>query len=142
VQYADRLFGDFIAALKGSGAYNEAVIIMTADHGLRLGRVRGSETSVDQLMTHIPLIVRAPGLIPGRSAVAYQHTDFGSVVFSLLSSDEGPDGRSGVAFESVRGRQRSFLVADKWQFVETHDTQWVYEEVASSGSRSLTGEHR
>jgi hypothetical protein len=68
LMYVDRLLGETIAALEAEGVYDDAVVVVTADHGVsfRPGvnqRLLQPE-NVGEILS-IPLIIKAPGLEPG-----------------------------------------------------------------------------
>ncbi len=63
---SDALFAKFIADLKQMGLYETSVVAVVSDHGDQFyehGSVGHGDT-VYQELTHVPLIVRAPGLMP------------------------------------------------------------------------------
>jgi hypothetical protein len=66
LQYADRLLGETLDALRASGTYDESLIVLTADHGVSfapdsvgrgMGHVEGSPAEV----LWVPTFVKAPG---------------------------------------------------------------------------------
>lgn len=59
--YADWALGEFIAAAKKSGYYDNTIFILTADH---VSGFAGKSSDVPSLH-HVPLLVIAPGLKPG-----------------------------------------------------------------------------
>lgn len=66
VGYADRLVGDLIAHLRSTGAYDTALVIITADHGAshREGRRRRQPRPEQQNLSdilHVPLFIKLPG---------------------------------------------------------------------------------
>ncbi len=66
VGYADRLVGDLIARLRSTGAYDDALVIITSDHGAsyREGRrrrePRPSQKNLSDIL-HVPLFIKLPG---------------------------------------------------------------------------------
>ena len=63
IAYADFALGHFIATLKKSGAYQNAIIIIVGDHGEGLGE-HGEDTHglfLYDSTLHVPLIVKTPG---------------------------------------------------------------------------------
>jgi len=63
---SDALFAGFIADLKKMGVYDTSAVIVVSDHGDQFyehGSVGHGDT-VYQELTHVPLIIRAPGLLP------------------------------------------------------------------------------
>jgi choline-sulfatase len=66
ITQADALFGAFVADLKTRGIYDSSAVIVVSDHGDEFwehGDV-GHAQGVYQELTHIPLIMRMPGLFP------------------------------------------------------------------------------
>jgi hypothetical protein len=70
VAHMDHCFGDFIAALKKSGMYDNSIIIVTADHGDSLGeRGRwGHAYTIYPEIVRVPLIVHLPPAMKARVA--------------------------------------------------------------------------
>ncbi|HUW23161.1 MAG TPA: sulfatase [bacterium] len=68
INYVDDEIGELVKRLKKLNIFNNSVIIITADHGERLGergRVgHGGEAS--RIVTHVPLIMRVPGICQGK----------------------------------------------------------------------------
>ena len=69
VQFADRLLGDMVQRLRATGLYDDALVVVTADHGasLRPGlpfRQPTAETFAE--IAAVPLIVKRPGQRRGR----------------------------------------------------------------------------
>ena len=66
VEYADRQIGAMLDALRARGVLDDAVVIVTSDHGEGLGD-HGLTGHIDQLydsLLHVPLVVWAPDRIP------------------------------------------------------------------------------
>ena len=71
VTYHDRQFGKFIDDLKKRGVLDDTVFVMCADHGEEFfehDSVGHGHTLYQELL-HVPLIVRAPGLVPKNARV-------------------------------------------------------------------------
>ncbi len=71
ITQADSLFGAFIADLKTRGLYDTAAIVVVSDHGDEFwdhGDV-GHAQGVYQELVHVPLIIRAPGLLPAGKVI-------------------------------------------------------------------------
>lgn len=66
VTYHDRQFGKFIEELKKAGVYDNTIFVVTADHGEEFFEHNsvGHGHSVYQELLHVPMIIRAPGLVP------------------------------------------------------------------------------
>ncbi|MEE2703202.1 MAG: sulfatase [Myxococcota bacterium] len=63
IAYMDHHLGRFFQALRDAGLYDQALIVVTADHGELLGEHgdRGHGRVPFQEVVHIPLIVKMPG---------------------------------------------------------------------------------
>jgi arylsulfatase A-like enzyme len=63
---ADALLGGLMRMLKDHGLYDDAVIIVTSDHGENLGDhgLMDHHFGVFETLLAVPLVVRAPGLLP------------------------------------------------------------------------------
>lgn len=63
-QAADRLLGDLLAKLDEAGAYDDTMVIVTADHGMSFGpstAKRAIEDGNEPDIAWVPLLVKAPG---------------------------------------------------------------------------------
>ncbi|RAY14234.1 sulfatase [Actinomadura craniellae] len=107
VQSIDELVGRLLATLQARGLDRDTYVVFTSDNGLHLGEHRmpeGKATAFDT-DTHVPLIVRGPGVPRGRTVSALtQNTDLAPTFQELAGTPVGPrvDGRSLVPF--LRGR--------------------------------------
>lgn len=67
IAFADRLVGRLAAALDESPHASNTVLLFASDHGFHLGEKRHwYKSTLWERSTHIPLIVRGPGIGPGR----------------------------------------------------------------------------
>jgi choline-sulfatase len=66
ITQSDAAFATFIADLKKAALYDRSAIIVVSDHGDEFGEHGrfGHGQSVYQELTHVPLIIRAPGRLP------------------------------------------------------------------------------
>ncbi len=69
VQYVDHIVGQVMARLEEAGIYDEAIVVVTADHGIGIrpglgNRRRLVEGTIPDIAA-VPLIVKAPGQIAG-----------------------------------------------------------------------------
>jgi arylsulfatase A-like enzyme len=71
VVYTDAELGKFVASLAELGVLDSTVLIITADHGEAFGEhdLFGHSNSLYDELLHVPLIVRAPGLVPAGTRV-------------------------------------------------------------------------
>ena len=146
VAYADAAIGDLIKALEDLGELDRTIIVLTADHGENLGEhdyYFEHGAYLYEATVRVPLIVRAPGLIPpGRVVNEQARTiDIVPTVLELagLPIPDGLQGRSLVArargeatgpappaysesgrnFYPENPRQYVEGVAGKWRMVRT-----------------------
>ncbi len=131
IMFVDSLLGRFLDKLRQEDIYDDAVIIVTSDHGLRPILPHDSvPIAVDHSLTQIPMLIRAPGIEPQVLDIDYQHIDFGPTLLDVLGVPH-VDGYSGVsAFDEARPeRDKLFLVDDGdgtyWTYVyESEDDAW------------------
>lgn len=93
----DGIIGDLLNRLKADGHLENTVIVFTSDHGYHLGwRGQWCKHSLDEQVTHIPLIVKMPGGTPARAQGIVELIDlFPSFTdFARLPGASGLDGKS------------------------------------------------
>jgi arylsulfatase A-like enzyme len=138
-EHVDELLGRFVQTLRDEGLYEKATIVITGDHGIRQHEVTDNEdlgpegVPVDDDVTHVPFLMKAPGLAPAVSDVDYQHVDFEATLRDLLKLP--PTGSAGVsAFATDRPeRQRVFYIDQEnrrhWKYVRDEaDGTWALDE--------------
>ncbi len=94
VRYLDAWLGRILAALPRG---RDSVIVLTADHGEAMGEEgiwfsHGHAVTPD--LAHVPLLVRAPGIPPGRIGGLVHHVDVAPTLLEILGLPplEGSDG--------------------------------------------------
>ncbi len=92
IAHTDRELGRFFAQLRELNMFNNAVIAVTADHGEGLGE--HSELSHGYFCydatTHIPLIIRAPGVKPCKPVALTRNYDLTPTLLDLLAVTSEP----------------------------------------------------
>jgi choline-sulfatase len=120
ITQSDAAFATFIADLKAAGVYDRSVIIVVSDHGDQFyehGSVGHGDT-VYQELTHVPLIVRAPGVFAaGRVVDAdVETTDLYATMLALagVKSSVSVEGASLVPLvrDEVGAGPRAALTVD------------------------------
>lgn len=100
VLVADEYVGRIIALLAQLGIEDNTAIMLSSDHGETLGELNiyGDHQTADQCTSHIPLILKWPGLKAGseHKALHYQ-IDVTASLLGLLDQDV-PKGWDGVSF--------------------------------------------
>jgi arylsulfatase A-like enzyme len=120
ITQSDAAFKTFIDDLKAAGVYDKSVVVVVSDHGDQFyehGSVGHGDT-VYQELTHVPLIIRAPGLFPkGRVVEAdVEITDVYATMLALAGITPLPivEGTSLVplVFDELGGTPRASLTVD------------------------------
>ena len=98
IAYTDSVVGRLTSALRERGLLERTVVVLTADHGESLGD-HGEQTHayfIYGATTHVPLIVRSPWGLTGRSAAQVSSVDIMPTVLDLvgLAPQPGIDGQS------------------------------------------------
>lgn len=98
VAYTDAAIGRLLDGLEARGLAEDTIVVITGDHGEEFGDHGGFEhghTVYDEL-THVPLLVRAPGVGPRDVDQDVRHIDLAPTLCELanLSPDEGFIGQS------------------------------------------------
>ncbi len=94
VNTADDYLGQILRLLKEHGVYDEAVIVVTSDHGENLGDhgYMDHQFGVFASLIDVPLVVRAPGLLPpGVREDPVMLTDVYDTVLEAAGVVEGPE---------------------------------------------------
>lgn len=133
-RFLDAQIGRLIERLKAEGVYDDAVLILTGDHGIREHTVEGhvlpdEPLEVTNNVAQVPFLVKAPGVAPGEYDVDYQHMDFAATLMDVI---DGPAPAEGVsAFSDDRPvRDKVFYVDDAnefyWRYVYDPETgEWT-----------------
>ena len=94
IKYTDLHVGRLFDGLRERGAWDDTLVIVTADHGELFGEhgLWGHGESLSQEEIHVPMIVRYPGSRgAGRSDVPIQLVDVPALVLDLLELPLPPD---------------------------------------------------
>jgi hypothetical protein len=121
VGYADHLIGDLIARLRETGAYDEALVIVTADHGAsyREGRSRRQPRPQQHNLSdilQIPLLVKLPGQRQGEVVDRFAETvDIFPTILDVLGAKASLrlDGRSLIDERTPERSPRTYFLRDR-----------------------------
>ncbi len=104
IRYMDEHIGDLIEALNHAGVLEQTMIIISADHGENLGELNiyADHQTADMITNRVPLIVRAPGLLPAVQPGLIYQIDFAATLIELLGGTV-PDNWDGVSFAAALG---------------------------------------
>ena len=148
------------AGLEQRGVWDEALVVLTSDHGELLGERGwiGHTVDLSDTLTRVPLLVRGPGIEPGTSAAPVSQVDLGATLLELAGVDERPGafGRAPTFADVARGisdappREHLYLHVDfeprlvnatsdrkrslRWGVVEAATgRKWVVDHLAEGG---------
>lgn len=132
IAFTDHYTGRFLAGLRERGLYDNAIIILTADHGTGLaehGRYGSFQTYEEQL--RVPLIFKLPGATPRRVSTPVVGIDIAPTLVSLVRPGaENPYHGHSLAGVMLRGEnlQRRYLFShcafEDGTAVIDLETQW------------------
>lgn len=104
VRYVDTQVGYLVDLLKRMDIYEDTAIIITADHGENLGElgIYSEHATADQLTTHIPLIVKWPGMQAGVDVGLHYNIDLTRTMADLLGQEPIFDGDGESFIETLK----------------------------------------
>lgn len=110
IAHTDRQIGRLLAGLRERGLYERSVVVLTADHGEEFGEHGGEyHYGLHEVDVRVPLVIRAPGLVPGAERRVAQQIDLMPTVLSLLEIAP-PAGLPGQALLSEDHRERPVFI--------------------------------
>lgn len=109
VRFLDAELGRLFETLRAKGELERTVVVLTADHGESLGEqdyyfehgANCSESTVS-----VPLLVRAPGVPPGRRSTPASLVDVAPTVLELLGIEARAPSEGALRGESLAGALR------------------------------------
>ena len=94
LRYLDDKLGELFDGLRARDVYEEALIIITSDHGENLGEhdLWGHQFSLNNTILHVPLLVRLPSRFPpgGRTSAPVRLIDIAPTILDVLALDDAP----------------------------------------------------
>ncbi len=137
VLYTDRYVGEMLDALDRLGIADRTIVVIVADHGEAFLEHHwlGHTNRVDETLVHVPLLLRGPGVTPGRIRSRVSTVQIGATLLRLAGLDPagfgmapplpldsaGARGRPALAETERRGCFTA-LVADRYKLVIDHRT--------------------
>jgi arylsulfatase A-like enzyme len=151
VLYTDAEIGALLDGIGERGLLDEAIVIFTTDHGEGLGEsdywFAHREYLIDPLV-HVPLMIRAPGVAPGRRSDLASLLDVFPTLLGLLGLErETGEGRdllgdesepSGLLLSTFEGSKpsRFAVVADGFKYTLSHSGEAPQEDLHRLGDES------
>jgi arylsulfatase len=157
VLYTDAEIGALLDGIEDRGLLDEAIVVFATDHGEGLGESNywfaHREYLIDPLV-HVPLMIRAPGVAPGRRSDLASLLDVFPTLLGLLGLERGTgEGRdllgdgsepSGLLVSTFEGSKpsRVAVVADGFKYTLSRTGEASQEDLRRLGdeSRNLAGE--
>ena len=143
VGFADRLIGDLVSRLREVGAYDDALVIITADHGAsyREGRSRRQlqQRNLSDIL-RVPLLVKLPGQRQGQAVDRITETvDIFPTVLDVVGAKTSLrlDGRSLIDDRVAARSVRTFIVRSR-----ARTTARTYGDLAADRAESLERKER
>lgn len=152
IRYVDAQVGHFIDHLRMKPAlWANTVVVVTADHGEELGEHGGAfhDRTCYTESTHVPLIVRAPGIAPAVAQARVALVDIAPTIFALVGArpTQPLDGRNLLRASADRYAHEPdartfcnfFLDRDplRTQLVAVRDERWLAIRRVASGETEL-----
>ncbi len=103
ILFADAAVARMTAALEKAGLYEDALVIVAADHGegfLEHGKVLHSNSLYEELI-HTPLLMKIPGRAGGRYAGLTRNVDIAATIFEVAGIEAVWEDRDGVSLLGV-----------------------------------------
>ncbi len=84
VSFTDSLIGELLDKLEALGKKDDTVVALIGDHGWQLGEhnIWGKHTNFE-LGTHVPLVIRKPGVAPSTTTALVESVDLYPTIASL-----------------------------------------------------------
>jgi arylsulfatase A-like enzyme len=147
VTWMDRWLGELLKALEQTGLDRSTTLIVTADHGTRVGEngVFGKQFPISEAEGHVPLFIRTPDREHSRSTALVQAQDIHATVRALggLPASDAVAGRDLLG----EGTQRWIALSgspqsDRWKsgigVFTVFDGDWCLEAAADPRRCRLT----
>jgi len=121
IRYCDDIFGDLIKGLKEKGIYDDALIIITADHGEAMGEnnvyfFHGLTVSFEQI--RVPLLIKIPAKKATKSKVVEEPVSTIDIFPTILNACKVNNSCfevEGVNILNKNSNKRIILSENQWQ---------------------------
>jgi uncharacterized protein len=139
VHSVDSIVGTILDALEHRGLLDRSIVVITGDHGQEFYEHgffgHGSAFTPEQ--THVPLIMRVPGLSFREYDHLTQHQDLPATMLALLGVNDPPE-RYSLGRNMLEGRARPYAVVCGFRECALQDSEgWVVFGVEGKTSLSL-----
>ena len=126
-RFLDGLIGDLLDRLEATGLYDEAIVIVTSDHGaaFRPGLARRAERPPAHRETvHVPLFIKLPGSSGGEiNDAPVESVDVIPTIMAAIGArTEGFDGRPAYEIALDERHSRRLMIEGRTRW---HDSDWT-----------------
>jgi len=101
IAYADSMIGRLLDGLRERGELEQTILLVTSDHGEQFGEhgLRGHGNSLYLELLHVPLLIHAPGRLPGglRLEEVVSLRDIPATLLDLAGGDDPAIGGTSLA---------------------------------------------
>ncbi|MBM3976503.1 MAG: DUF3413 domain-containing protein [Planctomycetes bacterium] len=89
VYYSDQITGRILDSLRSHGEFDDTLLMVTGDHGEEFFEhgAWGHTSNFTRTQTHVPLVLRGPGIAAGIDTRATSHLDVPATLLELLGAD-------------------------------------------------------
>lgn len=139
VSYIDAQIGRLLDELDRSGLARNTIVVLWGDHGWKLGEHSGwGKMTNYEVDTRVPLMLRAPGMQPGRCAGLVESVDIFPTVCALagLRAPEALEGTSLVPLMRTPGKAGKRAIFTQY----LRDGIWAAPDGADYMGRSIRTE--
>ncbi len=138
ITLVDKWLGLLLDKLRQEGLYQDSLIIFVSDHGQPLGDgphghgiIRKCRPWPYEELVHIPLMIRCPGVEPGRVSALVQSVDLAPTILDYLGVSQGTERMQGKSLlPLMRGevqKLRDLAIAGYYNFSWSIITEeWSY----------------
>lgn len=112
LRYVDDQLARLREALVTSGRWDSTIVVVTGDHGQAFFEhgVAAHANGLWQEQVRVPLVIRAPSLVPGMDATPASHVDVAPTIARLLGVPEQPAWQGQSLTDTVRDAPARFFM--------------------------------
>lgn len=117
LEILDHSLAAIVAALRESGTYDDTVIVVTADHGLRTKNEAGflKTTVLNDVSYHVPMLIHDPRLKKTVAISSYSsHVDLSPTLYCLYAHGKSDIDTQGTVIGSPAARDRKIFFGGDW----------------------------
>jgi hypothetical protein len=133
VRFSDLVLGKILDRLKSQNLYNDAVIFMISDHGLRVWN--DLYNHVDET-ARVPVFLHAPGITPSKSTVDFQLIDVVPTLLDTIGERFESRNFDGISALSTSAAQRKRIFHFYLQDYEWNESSNSWDAVSKKPADS------